>query len=458
MLSVLVIDDQKSLLEVISPLLERYGNMHVKTAFSAKEALGLVMNNTFDAMIVDYDLPEINGIDFLKIIRAKGLTTPIIIFTGVGREYAAIEALNNGADFFLKKGEDVQSQLLEMVQMIRQAVDRRTIGRGPGTTQTILSDAINFFHEAAYVIDREGTVIAWNEGMAALTGISQENMLGKGDWEYSIPLFGHRAPMLSDLIFQDDASLLENNYSVIEKGKGSVTAWTKATPEEGRQTVLWMKSTALYDSKGAFIGVIGKVRDMTEELGSELLHKPVQSLLSAESLVSAPSSDVGLFDKILGKAKTNYRKGIHLSFREGNYIEAIPYFDRALDIDPLLAYVWHDRGVCFRELGRDVEALRSFENAVELAPDDEEFVFSHAEMLKTIGILRQRQDLIASAVQILNRIVEKNPNHADAWNSLGICSNELGKEFLSRQYFEKSRELIKKGKNRKKTRNLDLIA
>ena len=136
----------------------------------------------------------------------------------------------------------------------------------------------------------------------------------------------------------------------------------------------------------------------------------------------------------------------------------IPYFDRALDIDPLLAYVWHDRGVCFRELGRDVEALRSFENAVELAPDDEEFVFSHAEMLKTIGILRQRQDLIASAVQILNRIVEKNPNHADAWNSLGICSKELGKDFLSRQYFEKSRELIKKGKNRKKTRNLDLIA
>ncbi len=109
------------------------------------------------------------------------------------------------------------------------------------------------------------------------------------------------------------------------------------------------------------------------------------------------------------------------------------------------------------KLGKDAEALRNFDQAVELAPDDEELMFSRAEMLKTIGILRQRQDLLESAVQILNRVVEKNPNHAEAWNSLGICSKELGKELLSRQYFEKSRDLIKQGKNRKKTRNFDFL-
>ena len=221
MLSVLVIDDQKSLLEVIRPLLERFGNMNVKTAVSAKEALDLLTSNTYDAMVVDYDLPEINGIEFLKMVRAKGNTTPLIIYTGVGREYAAIEALNYGADFFLKKGDDVQDQLLDMVHMIRQAVDRRNMGRGPGTTQKILADAFNFFHQPAFVIDREGTVIVWNKGMAAMTGIREGDMLGKGDWEYSIPFFGHRSPMLSDLIFQDDATLLENHYTIIEKEKGT---------------------------------------------------------------------------------------------------------------------------------------------------------------------------------------------------------------------------------------------
>ncbi len=92
-----------------------------------------------------------------------------------------------------------------MVHMIRQAVDRRNMGRGPGTTQKILSDAFNFFNQPAFVIDREGNVIVWNKGMAAMTGIREGDMLGKGDWEYSIPFFGHRSPMLSDLIFQDDA-------------------------------------------------------------------------------------------------------------------------------------------------------------------------------------------------------------------------------------------------------------
>ncbi len=457
MLTVLLIDDQNPLLEVMHPLLERIGQMKVKTALSAKEALDLLVSTTFDAMIVDYDLPEINGIEFLKIVRAKGDTTPIIIFTGVGREYAAIEALNFGADFFLKKGDDVQAQLLEMVQMIHQAVDRRNMGKAPGTIQKVLSEAFNFFDQPAYVIDREGKVIVWNKGITGLTGVKPGDIIGKGDWEYSIPFFGHKTPMLSDLIFQDDAAILENKYCIIEKEKGTVTAWIKATPQEGRQTVLWMQSTALYDSKGVFIGVMGKVRDITEEMGVELLNKPVQAAHELKPSEPMGTSRAGIFDKILGKAKSLHREGLRLSFREGKYLEAIPFFDQALEIDPSLPFVWHDRGVCFREIGKDMEALRNFNKAVELSPNDEELIFSRAEMLKTIGILRHRQDFIELAIQNLNLLLEKNPNHSEAWNCLGICSKEMGKDVISRQYFEKSRELIKQGKNRKKSRNLDLL-
>jgi len=456
MLSVLVIDDQKPMLEVIRLFLERLGNMNVKTALSAKEALELLMTSSFDAMVVDYDLPEINGIDFLKMLRAKGDTTPVIIFTGVGREYAAIQALNNGADFFLKKGDDAQSQLLEMVHMIRQAVDRRNLGRGPGTTQKILSDALNFFHQAAYVIDREGKVLVWNKGMEKMTGIAEGDILGKGDWDYSIPFFGHRAPMLSDLIFQDDSTIIENNYNIIEKEKGTITAWIKAIPEEGRQTILWMKSSALYDSKGMFIGVMGKIRDISEEIGPELLNKP-ESTTGTVSSEPALTSPPGMFDRILGKAKVSYKEGLRLSLREGKHAEAIRFFDQAIEIDPSLAYIWHDRGVCYRELGKETEALRNFDKAVEIAPDDEEFLFTRGEMLKNIGILRQKRNFIESAVQVLNRVVDLNPDQAEAWNSLGVCSRELGKELLSRQYFEKARELVKRGKSRKKTRNLDLL-
>jgi len=457
MLSVLVIDDQKPLLEVISLFLERFGNMKAKTALTAKEAINLLENTTFDALVVDYDLPEINGIEFLKILRAKGDTTPFIIFTGVGREYAAIEALNNGADFFLKKGDDAQSQLLELVHMIRKAVDRRNIGRGPGTSQKLLTDALNFFHQAAYIVDREGKVIVWNRGMVAMTGLEEDKILGKGEWEYSIPFFGHRAPMLSDLIFQDDATIAQNNYTIIEKEKGTITAWTKAVDQKGSQKVLWMKSTALYDSKGMFIGVMGKVRDITDDLGPELIAQPAQTVPVSTPSDTSVSASVGIFDKIRGKAKTSHREGLRLSYREGKYAAAIKQFDQAIEIDPSLAYVWHDRGVCYRELGQDAEALKNFDQAVKLAPDDEEFLLSRAELLKKIGILHQRRELLESAVQILNRIVEMNPNNADAWNSLGICAKEQGKDKLAAQYFDKSRQLIKSGTNKKKTRDFDAL-
>ena len=147
MQSVLIIDDQQDLLDITRIFLERFGNMHVETVTSAKHALMLTRDKSYDAIVVDYDIPEINGIEFLKILRAKGDTTPIIIFTGVGGEHTAMEALNNGADFFLQKGEDPPTQFRNLVHMINQAVERRSMGCAIGTSQRLLAETIAFFPE-----------------------------------------------------------------------------------------------------------------------------------------------------------------------------------------------------------------------------------------------------------------------------------------------------------------------
>ena len=207
MRSVLIVDDEKILLDATRSFLERFGNMNVQTAISAKDALGILATETFDALVVDYYLPEITGIELLKIIRAKGDTTPVIIFTGVGRENAAIEALNNGADFFLKKGDNPSSEFRELAHMINQAVERRHVGKSLGISGKVLSGTVSFFPEPAFAIDREGKVLAWNQGMADLTGISVADITGKGEGAYSVPFFGRKAPMLADLIFEKDDAI-----------------------------------------------------------------------------------------------------------------------------------------------------------------------------------------------------------------------------------------------------------
>jgi len=452
MLSVLLIDDETMLLDATRLFLERFGEMAVTTASSATEALAKLTGHTFDAMVVDYDMPDINGIEYLKIIRAKGDTTPVIIFTGVGREHAAIEALNNGADYFIQKGDEPHMQLRNMVHMIRQAVDRKYVGTGLGTAQKILADAVLFFPSPAFAIDRDGKIIAWNDAMATFSGIQAVDIVGKGDGEYSIPFFGHREPMLVDLIFKDDAEIRKHNYSLTYRDRSTVIGWTRLDPREGRPAVLWMKASALFDSKGVFVGAIASVQDITDEMGDDL---PRQAAPGPSVPEATAQPSAGMFDKILGKAKSLHREGLRLYYRERRYQDAITCFDRAIEIDPALPFVWHDRGVCLREIDRDDEALRSFDKAADLAPDVEEILYSRAAMLRKIGLLRQQPAVIEGSIRAYNRLLELNPAHADAWNDLGVCVKELGKADLSRQYFNRARDIVKQGKDKKNVRNLD---
>ncbi len=457
MRSVLVVDDEELLLDATKSFLERFGNMNVQTALSSKEALGILMNTTFDALIVDYYLPEINGIELLKILRSKGDTTPVIMFTGVGRENAAIEALNNGADFFLKKGESPTSEFRELVHMIDRAIDRRLVGRSLGIVEKILSDTINFFPDPAYAINRDGVVVAWNNGMMTLTGIVPKDIIGKGNGSHSTSFFRTKTPMLTDLIFESDETIRKNQYTIISKEQGTILAWIKTSTQIGADRILWMKAMALYDGKGAFVAAIGSVKDITDGLGPELLRQTIPPVGVPANSLPSPVAKGGMFDKFLGKAKTSHKEGLRLYFREGKYAEAISWFDRAIESDPTMAYAWHDRGVCLRELGRDEEALRNFDKAVELLPAEEELLFTRAEMLKRIGILRGQKNAIEAAVKAYNKVLEINPNQAEAWNNLGVCMKELGKDELSRQYCERSGDLIRRNAAWKKMRNFDTL-
>jgi signal transduction histidine kinase len=67
-------------------------------------------------------MPEMDGITLLKQIRARTRDLPFILFTGKGREEVVIEALNNGADFYLQKGGDPKAQFTELEHKIRQAI------------------------------------------------------------------------------------------------------------------------------------------------------------------------------------------------------------------------------------------------------------------------------------------------------------------------------------------------
>ena len=142
---------------------------------------------------------------------------------------------------------------------------------------------------------------------------------------------------------------------------------------------------------------------------------------------------------------------------KGGTQDAIAAFDRALEIDPSHAFAWHDRAVCLRALERNEEALASVTKAVELAPADEEILYTCAETLQKIGILRNDTEILSAAVDTYNRLLEKNPANADAWNNMGICAQKMDREELSRQYFERAGDLKRYNKDQVRKRNLGAL-
>jgi PAS domain S-box-containing protein len=122
---ILYVDDETDLLTLGKLFLERSGEFRVDTMESAREALNSSRIHLYDAIISDYQMPGMDGIIFLKAVREQWGDIPFILFTGRGREEIVIEAINNGADFYIQKGGEPQTLFAELAHKIMQAVRRK---------------------------------------------------------------------------------------------------------------------------------------------------------------------------------------------------------------------------------------------------------------------------------------------------------------------------------------------
>ncbi|MFQ5981392.1 MAG: response regulator [Candidatus Heimdallarchaeota archaeon] len=101
---ILHVEDDKHILELTSTFLPRINpDFEVTSVCSAQEAFKKLQEANFDVIISDYQMPERNGLEFLKQLRQEGNSVPFVIFTGKGREEVAMQALNLGAHYYLMK-------------------------------------------------------------------------------------------------------------------------------------------------------------------------------------------------------------------------------------------------------------------------------------------------------------------------------------------------------------------
>ena len=94
--------------------------------------------------------------------------------------------------------KDAEEKITGVVHVALDISDRKSAESALKESERRLANIINFLPDATFVINKEGRVIAWNRAIEKLTGIKAEQILGKGDYEYALPFYGERRPILID--------------------------------------------------------------------------------------------------------------------------------------------------------------------------------------------------------------------------------------------------------------------
>ncbi len=127
-----------------------------------------------------------------------------------------------------------------------------------------LLDIIEFLPDATFVIDSGKKVIAWNKAIEEMTGILKKDIIGKGDYAYSVPFYGIPRPILIDRIIGENPEI-ENKYDIIRwRGKTAYSETFVPFIYNGKGAFLSAMASPLYDTKGTLTGAIETIRDITE--------------------------------------------------------------------------------------------------------------------------------------------------------------------------------------------------
>ena len=178
MIHLLYVDDEPALLELTKMFLERSGDFSVDTEASAQEVISILKNRHYDAIISDYQMPGMNGIEFLQQVRKEGNAIPFIIFTGKGREEIVIEAINNGVDSYIQKGGNPRAQFAELAEKIRQIVRRTRAERALKESEARYRAIFQTASDITRILDRNGRII-YDSTSSRILGYPPGSLIGK---------------------------------------------------------------------------------------------------------------------------------------------------------------------------------------------------------------------------------------------------------------------------------------
>lgn len=119
-MKILIVEDNVELNNSLKEILEISGYL-VESAYDGEEALDYILSGEYDLIILDILLPKLNGYEVCKVIREKGIKTPVLMLTAKGTIQDKVKGLNIGADDYLVKPFDIDELIARIKALLRRA-------------------------------------------------------------------------------------------------------------------------------------------------------------------------------------------------------------------------------------------------------------------------------------------------------------------------------------------------
>jgi PAS domain S-box-containing protein len=254
-ISVLLIDDEPDFVDLLKYFLERERDIVTSTASDARVALEKLEGGGYDAVISDYQMPGMDGLGLLKILRAKGDDIPFILLTGRGREDVAVEALNLGADFYVQKHGDPKAMHAELANAVRQSVAKRIALESLKRSEKTYRQLVELAQEGIWVIDGKGLTTLVNPRLSGMLGYSKEELLGKSLFDFVGESWREKA---ADYFDRRMSGISEQHELGFVKKDGSVLH-------------VLIGASPIVDENGKVVGGMAVVTDISDRAAAEAM-------------------------------------------------------------------------------------------------------------------------------------------------------------------------------------------
>ncbi|MBF0415556.1 MAG: response regulator [Magnetococcales bacterium] len=330
---ILYMEDDEALAQLVQRRLGRYG-IRTETAADGLSGLEILQHDHFDAVVLDYKMPHLDGLGVLRQMMMNQSSPPVIMVSGFGNLETAIAAIHEGAaDYVVKETGSNYPELLR--SSIERVLEKQSLIHGKKKMEAALQESeLQIRHiadaagDAIVSADEEGCLTFWNRGAQTIFGYQEEEIFGK-HFTTLVPERSRNFCIKSVIKMRnsDKTSWLGQTFDLAAKRKDgsefplevALSSWmvngkrffsavardVTARKKEERRTQRLLQNQILIN---ALLQLVTRPGTLDEQLAIAL-----DLVLSASWLITLNKGVIFLFDDECDELILKVQKGIHES-------------------------------------------------------------------------------------------------------------------------------------------------